>query len=353
MSSVGTPPGVPAGNFASTTNTNPARQIGGTAPDDAARTANARCTPSADTALQKGYGSGPQLSAIAQNRPIFSQTTPPSAESLNALQRELELLSQRLSQILDSSSYAPASSAPQAARSASAPAAAQHSNATTATDSPYPNLGPRPFMSNPTGTGPTGSFGFNPQYFPTEQTATKIADMLGGKVVPQVAILNGPGSPFKQNQVNYMVELPNGRTINPGFIAQAISSGQPRNTIDAIIYSEVTGNGVQPGEAPPFVPVNRPAQSPTTPPAVTSPIAPSAAGPAKIAPQTWFHMDPMQRDTGSLLLNTSSQSDPAILALGNQLDQARKMLQIVSQLSSVRSPASDSQTLQSRPAQVA
>jgi hypothetical protein len=324
--------------------------------DGAARIASARCTPTADLALRRNDAPGQEPASIGPNRPLFSQAAPHSAESLNALQRELELLCQKLSQILDSASRAARpqpTSAPPSAQPASvpvAPAAQQASARTTvAADSPYPDLGPHPFMSNPTGTGPTGSFGFNPQYFPTEQTATKIADMLGGKVVPQAAILNGPGSPFKQNQLNYMVELPDGRTINPGFIAQAISSGQPRNTIDAIIYSEATGNGVQTGQAPPFVPVNRPAQSTAAPAAnASSPTATTGSTP-RIVPQTWFHMDPMQRDTGSLLLNTSSQSDPAILALGDRLDQTRKMLQIVSQLTSVRSPASDSQGLQNRP----
>jgi hypothetical protein len=206
-------------------------------------------------------------------------------------------------------------------------------------------------MDSPTGNGPTGSFDFNPEYFPTEETANKIAGMLGGKVVPQHAILSSPGSPLHQNQVNYMVELPNGRTINPGFIAQAISSGQPRTTIDAIIYSEVTGNSVQPGQAPPFVPVNRPAQSTPAPSATgSSPTAVTGSTP-KVAPQTWFHMDPMQRDTGSLLVGTSSQSDPVILALRDRLDQTRKMLQIASQLTSARSPALEAPGLPNRPTQ--
>jgi hypothetical protein len=193
-------------------------------------------------------------------------------------------------------------------------------------------------MDEPTGSGPTGSFGFNPEYFPTEETANKIAQMLGGKVVPQNAILSSPGSPFHQNQVNYMVELPNGRTINPGFIAQAISSGQSRAMIDATIYSEVTGNGVAPGQAPPFVPVNSPAQSTAAPTAISSSTPNAGAQPAP-TPQAWFHIDQMRKDTGSLV-SGSSQSDPAILDFRETLDQAHRMLQVVSQLISVRSQKS-------------
>ena len=170
--------------------------------------------------------------------------------------------------------------------------------------------------------------------------------MLGGKVVPQMSILNGPGSPFRQNQANYMVELPNGRTINPGVIAQAITVGQPRTMIDAIIASMVTGNEVQPGQAPPFVPANRPPQS------TAAPAAP-ASNSTVIASQTLSRLDPMQRDTASVLLNTSPQSNPAILALRDRLDDTRKMLQVVSQLTQVRSSASDSQLQQVRPARYA
>jgi hypothetical protein len=354
MSSVGTPPGsVLAGNFTSSTNTCAARPVDGMTSDVAARIASARCTPTADVALPGNNALGQEPASIGPNRPLFSQAAPHSAESLNTLQGQLELLWQKLSRILDSASPtapAQATSAPQSAQPASVPVApaAQQAGASTATaaESPYPDLGPHPFMSNPTGTGPTGSFGFNPEYFPTEQTATKIADMLGGKVVPQTAILNATGSPFKQNQVNYMVELPNGRTINPGVIAQAISVGQPRTMIDAIIASEVTGDDVQPGQAPPFVPVNRPIQSTAVPAAPASNSTATAGSMPKIASQTWSHMDPMQRDTGSLLLNTSSQSNPAILTLRDRLDQTREMLQVVSQLISVRSSASDSQGLQ-------
>jgi hypothetical protein len=290
--------------------------------------------------LHGGFGNEQGPAAIGPNRSLFSPTAPPTPESLNALQREVALLSQKLSQILDSPSYAadgPAASAPQLAHPASTAPAAQPSSAAATADSPYPDLGPHPFMDNPTGNGPTGSFGFNPEYFPTEETADKIAGMLGGKVVPQNAVLSSPGSPFKQNQVNYMVELPNGRTINPGFIAQSISSGQPRTTIDAIIYSEVTGNGVQPGQAPPFVPVNRPAQSTPAPAATGSSSTTVAGGTPNVVPQTWFHMDPMQKDTGSLLVGAPSQSHPAVLALRERLNQTRQMLQVVSNLTSVPS----------------
>jgi hypothetical protein len=130
-------------------------------------------------------------------------------------------------------------------------------------------------MDSPTGTGPTGSFDFNSTYFPTQATAQTIADMLGGQVVAQNAILSSPGSPFHQSQPNYMVQLPNGNVINPGFIAQAIATKQPRANIDALIYSEVNNTGCAPGQAPPFVPKNKPATAaPTSAAAQSSGTAP-------------------------------------------------------------------------------
>jgi hypothetical protein len=104
-------------------------------------------------------------------------------------------------------------------------------------------------MSDPTGSGPTGSFGFNPQYFPTQETAETIASMLGGKVVPQNVMLTAPGSHFRQNQPNYMIEMPNGNVLNPGFIAQAISVHQPRAIIDAAAESAITACGMPPSNA--------------------------------------------------------------------------------------------------------
>src|SRR5215469_13261411 len=105
MSSVGTPPGsVAAGNFTSSTNTNGARQTGRIGPAGSARIANAGYVPSAETALQGGFGPGPGPATVGPNRSLFSQTATPSAESLNALQDELEVLWQKLSQILGSTS---------------------------------------------------------------------------------------------------------------------------------------------------------------------------------------------------------------------------------------------------------
>src|SRR5215471_8083449 len=105
MSSIGTSPGsVPPGNFTSTTDTNASRQTGGMGPAGSARIANAGYVPSADTALSGGFGPGQVPATIGPNRSLFSRTAAPTAESLNALQRELEVLSQKLSRILDSPS---------------------------------------------------------------------------------------------------------------------------------------------------------------------------------------------------------------------------------------------------------
>jgi len=144
-------------------------------------------------------------------------------------------------------------------------------------DWPYPDLGPHPFMSSPSGSGPNGRFGFNSTYFPTLATSKAIAQMLGGKVVPQNAILSAPGSHFTQNQPNYMIELPNGNIINPGPIAQAIHLRQSRTMIDAIIDSEVNNTLVDVGHAPVFVPVNSP---PAASPSPSRPASPALDGSA-------------------------------------------------------------------------
>ncbi|HEY2013551.1 MAG TPA: hypothetical protein VGH38_08635, partial [Bryobacteraceae bacterium] len=78
-------------------------------------------------------------------------------------------------------------------------------------------FGPNPWISNPTGTGPGGTYSFNPYYFATAQTAAKVAQMVGGVVV-QSNQFTGSGGPFQQQQPNYMVQMPDGHMINPGLV---------------------------------------------------------------------------------------------------------------------------------------
>jgi hypothetical protein len=105
-----------------------------------------------------------------------------------------------------------------------------------------PLFGPNPWVADPTGYGPNGVIThYNPVYFATQQTAETVAQMLGGTVVPSVQITTAPGSPFQQNQLNLMVQLPNGGLINPGFIADLYTHNWPQPFINQQIAAEVAG----------------------------------------------------------------------------------------------------------------
>jgi hypothetical protein len=100
-------------------------------------------------------------------------------------------------------------------------------------------FGPNPWLSNPTCTGPDGQpIGYNPYYFATPQTAAKVAQMLGGKVV-QAYEFTPNGGPFAQNQPNQMVQLPDGRMVNPGLIASFYTHGYPQSYVDQMVAAEV------------------------------------------------------------------------------------------------------------------
>jgi hypothetical protein len=251
-------------------------------------------------ALEKLLKLSSQQGAISQRPSLFSAPAASSSAELDSIGPSLAGISQKLANPSPSvSSY----QAPDA-------------------DWPYPDLGSSPFMNSPTGNGPTGSFGFNPTYFPTRETAETIAQMLGGKVVPQTAILSSPGSPFHQDQLNYMVELPNGNVINPGFIAQAIASKQPRSTIDALIYSEVNNTGIAAGQAPPFVPVNAGATKRTSVPTPSTRIVPSTP---------WFSIDQLSTHLYSTP-GSGTAADDAAGSIQARLESALKMLQLLSHL---------------------
>ncbi|HTS26746.1 MAG TPA: hypothetical protein VMH81_12800 [Bryobacteraceae bacterium] len=100
-------------------------------------------------------------------------------------------------------------------------------------------FGPNPWATNPTGTGPDGStYGYNPMYFATADTAAKVAQMVGGTVV-QSNQFTGNGGSFTQQQPNLMVQLPNGHLINPGLIASFYTHGYPQSYVDQMVASEV------------------------------------------------------------------------------------------------------------------
>ena len=101
-------------------------------------------------------------------------------------------------------------------------------------------FGSNPWVTNPTGVGPTGVYSFNPFYFASPETAAKVAQMVGGTVV-QSSELTLSGGPFQQQQENQMVRLSNGRLINPGLVASFYTHGYPQSYIDRMIACEVQG----------------------------------------------------------------------------------------------------------------
>ena len=98
-------------------------------------------------------------------------------------------------------------------------------------------FGPNPWISNPGGKGPAGSYSYNKYYFATPETAAKVAQMLGGKVVATNDLT--PYGPFVQNQPNQMVQMPDGRLINAGIIASYYDRGWSQQSVDAMIKGEI------------------------------------------------------------------------------------------------------------------
>jgi len=99
-------------------------------------------------------------------------------------------------------------------------------------------FGPSPWMSAPSYTGPDNTpYPYNPIYFATPATAAKVAAMVGGTVVQKNMM--APSGPFQQQQPNYMVQLPNGKLINPGLVADFYNHGYPQSYVDMMIQYEV------------------------------------------------------------------------------------------------------------------
>jgi hypothetical protein len=99
-------------------------------------------------------------------------------------------------------------------------------------------FGPSPWVTNPTGIGPNGVYSMNPFYFATPQTAAKVAEMVGGTVV-QSSQFTPNGGPFLQQQANQMVQLADGRLINPGLVASYYNHGFPQSYVDSLVANEV------------------------------------------------------------------------------------------------------------------
>jgi hypothetical protein len=103
-------------------------------------------------------------------------------------------------------------------------------------------FGANPWSTGAGGTGPAGSYSYNPYYFATPATAAKVAQMLGGKVVAMNEIT--PFGPFQQNQPNQMIQMPDGRLINAGLVAGFYDHGFTQQTVDKMIAVEVSGNAM-------------------------------------------------------------------------------------------------------------
>jgi hypothetical protein len=103
-------------------------------------------------------------------------------------------------------------------------------------------FGDNPWSSDAGGNGPGGAYAYNHYYFATPQTAAKVAQMLGGKVVTMDAIT--PYGPYKQNQPNQMVQMPDGKLINAGLVAGFYDHGFNQQTVDKMISAEVKGDGM-------------------------------------------------------------------------------------------------------------
>ena len=108
--------------------------------------------------------------------------------------------------------------------------------------SPTPEsvFGDQVWMSNPGYTAPDGgSHAYNPTYFASAATAQKVADMVGGKVVPMNAM--AAAGVMLQTEPNLMVQLPDGKILNPGLIANYYNHGYPQSYVDTLVQAEIRG----------------------------------------------------------------------------------------------------------------
>lgn len=100
-------------------------------------------------------------------------------------------------------------------------------------------FGSSPWETDATGTGPLGSFSFNPQYFGTVATAEKVAAMVGGTVVGVNTMAETPANPVTQNEDNEMVQLSDGGMINAGLVATFFTHGYQLSMVKQMVADEV------------------------------------------------------------------------------------------------------------------
>lgn len=190
-------------------------------------TAAKRPAPAAAANAATGVQTGPSVAAQAPSfTAVFAQIAAAAAAAGTTV-----------------ASVAPAPNATTPGSSAAPPKAQVAPAVTDASDDPAgPLFGPNPWLTDPTGSGPDGTVtNYNPVYFATQQTAQTVAGMLGGKVVQSNQMVTAPGSPFTQNQSNYMVQLTDGAQVNPGFIADIYAHGWNQSFIDQQVANEVAG----------------------------------------------------------------------------------------------------------------
>lgn len=101
-------------------------------------------------------------------------------------------------------------------------------------------FGDTPWETDATGTGPTGTFSWNPQYFATVATAEKVAAMVGGTVVGVNTMAETPANPVTQNEDNEMVQLSDGGLINAGQVATFFTHGYQLSMVKQMVQDEVT-----------------------------------------------------------------------------------------------------------------
>jgi len=117
-------------------------------------------------------------------------------------------------------------------------AAAADSNSPTYAPTAEEVFGPNPWMTAPVGwSAGLGMYSYNPLYFATQQTAEKVAQMLGGAVVASNAMV-GDAGPFYQSAPNYMVELPNGHRVNAGLTASYFTHGWSMEQINRMLQCD-------------------------------------------------------------------------------------------------------------------
>jgi hypothetical protein len=196
---------------------------------------------------------------------ITDRTPQTETPRLARLASRLETAPSRFSQVLEDQNAAAATPASRTGAGASAlpaaaaPSAAQTTNVFALVTAPQPApaapattpaapapavetpptaesvFGQNPWMQSVGGySNSGGSYSYNSMYFATRETAEKVAQMLGGKVVAQNAMVGDTG-PFYQQQPNYMVQLPNGHLVNAGLTASYFTHGWSQSFIDTML----------------------------------------------------------------------------------------------------------------------